>query len=216
MSFIKCLCNLPGGQRCCLRPIGTARLPGTKLVLTSHVRENSYLYCWKICSGWCSNWLDLNGLDVIPWAWQGPYYRHGRHTEWHCLGTKLWLLQARRMKRGRAKPEWPIKSIEKIFTLVMAGNHVYEGMGLSKTQKRATMCWWAQQLPSTLFRDRISLQNVALAGLEIRPAGFKEQPASAVSGLALKVCATMPSVESVFFFFNLPLWFCSTAKIENY
>lgn len=90
MSFIKCLCNLPGGQRCCLRPIGIARLPGTKLVLTSHVRENSYLHCWKICSGWCSNWLDLNGLDVIPWAWQGPYYRHGHHIQWHCLGTKLW------------------------------------------------------------------------------------------------------------------------------
>lgn len=99
----------------------------------------------------------------------------------------------------QAKPEWPIKSIEMIFTLVMVGNHVYEGMGLSTIQKRATMCWWAQQSPSSLFRGRISLHSVALAGLECRPAGLREQPASVVSGLALKMCTTMPSVGLVFF-----------------
>lgn len=42
------------------------KVTGTKRVLTSRGRENSSLYCWKICAGWCSNWLDLNGLDVTP------------------------------------------------------------------------------------------------------------------------------------------------------
>lgn len=50
---------LPEANRYC-------KVTGTKLVLTSRVRENSYLYCWKICAGWCSNWLDLNGLDMTP------------------------------------------------------------------------------------------------------------------------------------------------------
>lgn len=87
---------LPESNRYC-------KVTGTKRVLTSCVRENSSLYCWKICAGWCSNWLDLNGLDVTPWAWQGPYYRHGHHMEWHCPSTKLW---PRTVTGKKKEEEW--------------------------------------------------------------------------------------------------------------
>lgn len=67
-DFFWCLCNSPGKQSYCLRPTGKARSAGIKLVLVGQVRESCYLYCWKICPRWCSNWLVLNDPDMIPQA----------------------------------------------------------------------------------------------------------------------------------------------------